>query len=202
MDLPYGEWVIFLLALATWTRKRASRRFFLMLLIAWLIGKCGEVIFPSTMPWHWHYARLVVMLVFWGWAWQRAERRVLPLFFTSFALSLETLFLVNEPGAFPYGSWLFISVLILTAWLTGKSYWGTAAAFTGSILLNQALIRFTYEGIVRYADFPDAFVWNFGVVFLAIWAGLRLFIEHRLSANGVRAYEGKAYEPTENQELL
>lgn len=197
MDLPYGEWVIFLLALATWTKKRASRRFFLMLLIAWLIGKCGEVIFPPTMPWHWHYARLVVMLVFWGWAWQRAERRILPLLFTSFALSLETLFLVNEPGAFSYGSWPFIFVLILVAWLTGKSYWGTAAAFAGSILLNQALVRFTYEGIVRYADFPDAFVWNFGVSFFAIWAGLRLFGEHLLPSNGV-----KAYEPSEEQELL
>lgn len=197
MDFPYGEWLIFFLALATWAEKRASRRFFLMLLIAWLIGKCGEVVFPSTMPWHWHFARLVVMLVFWGWAWQRAERRILPLLFTSFVLSIETLLLVNEPGVIPYGSWLLTIVLILVAWLTGKSYWGTAAAFTGSILLNQALVRFTYEGIVRYADFPDAFVWNFGVGFFAIWAGLRLIVEHLLPANGV-----KAYEPSEEQELL
>lgn len=197
MDFPYGEWVIFFLALATWAEKRASRRFFLMLLIAWLIGKWVEVVFPSTMPWHWHFARLASILVFCGWAWQRAERRILPLLFTSFVLSIETLFLVNEPGVIPYGSWLLTIVLILVAWLTGKSYWGTAAAFAGSILLNQALVRFTYEGIVRYADFPDAFVWNFGVGFFAIWAGLRLIVEHLLPANGV-----KAYEPSEEQELL
>lgn len=197
MDFPYGEWLIFFLALATWAEKRASRRFFLMLLIAWLIGKCGEEVFPSAMPWHWHFARLASILTFWGWAWQRAERRILPLLFTSFVLSIETLLLVNEPGVIPYGSWLLTIVLILVAWLTGKSYWGTAAAFTGSILLNQALVRFTYEGIVRYADFPDAFVWNFGVGFFAIWAGLRLIVEHLLPANGV-----KAYEPSEEQELL
>ena len=210
MNFPYGEWIILFLALVSWTEKKASRRFFLMLLSAWLIGKCVEVVFPLTMPWHWHFARLVVMLAFWGWAWQRAERRILPLLLTSFVLSIETLFLVNEPGVIPYGSWLFTLVLILVAWLTGKSYWGTAAAFTGSILINQALVRLTYEGIVRYADFPDPFVWNFGVGVFAILAGIKLgyryytekeretqTVEPLLPANG-----GKAYEPLEERELL
>ncbi|MGI6119250.1 MAG: hypothetical protein ACOYIB_01575 [Desulfosporosinus sp.] len=173
MDFPYGEWVIFFLALAAWAEKRASRRFFQILLIAWLIGKCAEMVFPATIPWHWHFARLTVMLVFLFWAWQRAEKRIIPLIITSFVLSMETLFLVNVPGVIPYGLWIYTLVLILVAWLTGKSYWGTAAAFTGSILLNQALVRFTYEGIVRHADFPDAFIWNFGVAFFALWAGLR-----------------------------
>ena len=173
---PYGEWIILFLALATWAEKRASRKLFCLLTIAWLIGKYFEVTYPSAMPWNWHYARLASILVFWGWALLRTERerRILPLVLTSLILSVETLFLVNEPGVIPYGSWLFTVALILVSWLTGKSYWGTAAAFAGSILLNQAFVRFTYEGIVRYADFPDAFVWNFGVGFFAIWAGLRL----------------------------
>lgn len=202
MIFPYGEWVILFLALATWVEKRASRRFFLMLTIAWLIGKGIEVVVPSTMPWHWHFARLAVMLVFWVWALQRVERRILPLLTTSFIISMETLFIVNDPGVIPYGSWLFTVVLVLVAWLTTKCYWGTAAAFTGSTLLNQALVRFTNEGIVRHADFPDAFVWNFGVGIFAVWAGLRLgwqyyierempktTAEHLLPANGVGAYE-------------
>ena len=210
MDFPYGEWVIFFLALATWAEKRASRRFFLLLLIAWLIGKWGEVVFPSTMPWHWHYARLVVMLVFWGWALKRIERRVLPLLITSFVLSVETLFLVNEPGVIPHESWIFAIVLVFVARLTTNSYWGTAATFTGSLLLNQIFVRFTYEGIVSRADFPDPFIWNFGVGLFTIWAGLRLgwlyyfkresktrIGEHLLSANGE-----KVYEPAEEQELL
>lgn len=188
MDLPYGEWVIFFLALATWAEKRASRRFFQLLLIAWLIGKCGEVVFPSTMPWHWHFARLAVMLAFWGWAWQRAERRILPLIFTSIFLSLETLFLVNVPGVIPYEAWFFTAALFLVARLTADSYWGSAATFTGSLLLNQAFMRFTYEGIVRRADFPDPFIWNFGVGMFTVWAGFHL---------GWHYY--KAYEPSEEE---
>lgn len=210
MDFPYGEWVIFFLVLAAWTEKRASRRFFLMLLSAWLLGKCGEAVFPSTTPWHWHYARLAVMLAFWGWAWQRAERRILPFLFTSFVLSMETLFLVNAPGVIPYESWVYTVVLVFVARLTAHSYWGTAAAFTGSVLLNQVFRRFTYEGIVRRADFPEPFVWNFGVGLFTVWAGLRLawlyktekkretqIIEQLLPAHG-----GNASESSEEQELL
>ncbi len=174
MFFPYGELIIFFLALVTWAEKRASQRLFLRLTVVWIIGKGVEGFVPTAMPWHWHYARLAVMFVFWIWACQRAERRILPLLLTSCILSIETLFLVNQPGAFPYELWLFTIVLILTAWLTAKSYWGTAAAFVGSIILNQALVRFSYEGIIRYANLPDSFVWNFGVGFLAIWAGLRL----------------------------
>ena len=174
MFFPNGEWVIFFLTLVTWAEKRTSRRLFLMLTVVWIIGECLEGFVPTTTPWHWNFARLAVMLFFWRWAWQRAERRVLPLLLTSFTLSMETLFIVNEPGVLPYEPWLFTIVLILIGWQTAKSYWGTAAAFVGSIILNQALVRFSYEGIVRYADLPDPFVWNFGVGFLAIWAGVRL----------------------------
>ena len=201
MFFPYGEWIIFFLALVTWAEKRASQRLFLMLTVVWIMGKGLEWFIPTAMPWHWHYARLAVMFVFWRWAWQRAERRILPLFLTSLILSIETIFLVNQPGIFPYEPWLFTIVLILTAWLAAKSYWETAAAFVGSVLLNQALVRFTYEGIVRYANFPDSFIWNFGVGFLAIWAGLRLAwryhsereiekpITELIPANGAGAYE-------------
>ena len=202
MIFPYGEWAILGLALATWVEKRPSRRFFLGLTITWLIGKGLEVVLPSTMPWHWHFARLAVMLVFWIWALQRSERWISPFLVTSFILSMETLFLVNDPGIIPCGSWLFTVVLVLVAWLSAKSYWGTAAAFTGSILLNQALVRFTNEGIVRHADFPDAFVWNFGVGIFVVGAALRLgwqyyikrdmpkaTVEQLLPANGVGTYE-------------
>lgn len=209
MFFPYGEWIIFFLTLVTWAEKRASQRLFLMLTVVWIIGEWLEGFVPSTMPWHWHFARLAVMLVFWVWALQRAERRILPLLFTSFIISMETLFIVNDPGVIPYGSWLFTVVVVIAAWLIAQSYWGTAAAFTGSILLNQALVRFTNEGIVRHADFPDAFVWNFGVGIFAVWAGLRLgwqycierkmqktTAEHLLPANG-----GGAYEHSEEREL-
>jgi len=190
LELPYGEWIIFSLALVTYIQKRASRRLFQLLLVAWLMGKIVEIVFPWTLPWHWHFARLMVMLAFWGWAWERDERRILPLLYTTFVLSLETLFLVNQPGVIPYESWIFMVVLFIVARLTAHSYWGTAAAFTGSILLNQVFMRFTYEGIMRRADFPDPFIWNSGVGLLTVWAGLRL---------GWFYY--KSYEHLEEQEL-
>jgi len=177
---PYGEWVIFFLGITTWIEKRASRRFFLILAIAWLIGKGIELVFPSTMPWSWHFARLAVSLVVLVCALQRAKRRIVPLLVTTFIQSMETLFLVNDPGVIPYGAWLFTGVLVVAAWLTAKCYWGTVAAFTGSVLVNQALVRFTNEGIVRHTDFPDAFVWNFGVILFAVWAGLRAGWQHWL----------------------
>lgn len=173
MVFPYGEWIILFLTLETWVEKRASRRFFLMLTMAWLIGKWLEFVFPATTPWQWNYARLSVMLVFWVWALQRAEERMIPLFFTSALVLMETLFQVNEPGIFPHGSWVFPLILTLAAWLTTKSFWGTAAALVGSLLLNQLFVRFTYDGIVRHAVLPNELVWNLGVAFLAIWAGLR-----------------------------
>lgn len=174
MLFPFGEWVILFLTLETWVEKRRSRRFFLRLTIAWLIGKSLELIVPASMPWHWHFARLSVMLVFWEWAITRAEQRLLPLFLTSLVVGLETLFQVNEPGVLPYGSWIFLFILVIVAWLSAKSFWGTAAALSGSLLLNQAFVRFTYDGIIRYADLPDEFVWNFGIAFFTLWAGFRL----------------------------
>lgn len=172
MLFPYGEWVILFLTLLAWAEKRASRHFFLMLTFAWLIGKCAELYFALTLPWHWHFARLAVIFVFWLWSLPRAERRCLPLFFTCLIIGAETLLFVNEPGVFPFGEWLFAIALVLVAWLSAKSFWGTAAALAGSVLLNQAFVRFTYDGIIRYIDLPNEFTWNFGVGFFSAWAAL------------------------------
>ena len=81
-------------------------------------------------------------------------------------------------------------MLFLVAWLTAKSFWATAVACVVGVLLNQALVRFTYEGIVRYADLPDPFMWNFGVGVFAVWAGLRLgwqyYTEREISNSTVK----------------
>lgn len=193
MIFPYGEWVILFLALVTWVEKRASSRFFLMLAFTWLIGKVAETVFPSSMPWHWHFARLAVMLFLWIWALQRTERKIIPFIFTSFFLSIETLFMVNDPGVIPFGQWPFMVALLIVARLTAKSYWGVVAAFTGGLLFNQIFVRFTYEGIVRHMDFPDAFVWNFGVGAFVIWAALR---------QGWEYYLARARQKEEPEQLL
>lgn len=208
MIFPYGEWVLLFLTLLTWTEKRDSRRFFLILTIAWLLGKGAEIGLAVTVPWHWNLARLAVMMVFWVWALQRTKRRFIPLFFTTIIVGAETLFVVNEPGVFPYVSWLFAVVLISVAWLTTKSYWGTAAALTGSALLNLAFVRFTYDGIIRYVDLPSEFVWNLGVGLFTVWSGLGLvrqfFTERKLQAADVEfgpSNSGGNYEQLEERKL-
>ena len=174
MFFPSAELVIFFLTFVLWAERNAARGFFLLLTIAWLIGDCLENFLRPSLIWHWHLARLAVMAVFWFWAWLRAERRVFPLFSASLTVIIETLFRVNEPGAFPFEPWVFTLVLILVCWLTAKSYWGTAAAFVGSLLINQAFVRFAFNGLVNYMDLPEGFIWNFGVGFLTLAAGLSL----------------------------
>ncbi|SHI01324.1 hypothetical protein [Desulfosporosinus lacus] len=208
MLFPYGEWVILFLTLLTWAEKKASRRFFLLLTIAWLIGKWVEISLAVTMPWHWHFARLAVMLVFWVWSMRQAERWLLPLFFTSLIVGVETLFFVNEPGVFPYGEWMFAIALVLVAWLSAKSFWGTAAALTGSALLNQAFVRFTYDGIIRYIGLPNEFTWNFGVGLFTAWAALALGWQYyaerelrRTEADLIPSKSSGTYEPSEESKF-
>jgi len=208
MLFPYGEWVILFLTLLAWAEKRASRNFFLILTIAWLLGKWVEVFFAGTLPWHWHFARLAVMIVFWAWSLRLAERRFLPLLFTCLIVCIETLFFVNEPGVFPYGEWFFAIVLVLVAWFSTKSYWGTAAALSGSALLNQAFVRFTYDGIIRYINLPNEFTWNFGVGLFTAWAtlalGWRFYTERKLQRTDAELVPSKSLgtcEPLEEREL-
>lgn len=208
MLFPYGEWVILFLTLEAWVEKRASQRFFLSLSMTWLIGKWLELMVPVTIPWHWHFARLSVMLFFWGWALKRAEKRMFPLLVTSLIVGMETLFQVNEPGVLPYGPWIFLLIIVLVAWLTGKTFWGTAAALSGSLLINQAFVRFTYDGIVSYADLPEELVWNFGVCFFALWASLCLARQYyternleKVTAHKLSSNNGVSCEPLEEREL-
>ncbi|AFQ43144.1 hypothetical protein [Desulfosporosinus meridiei] len=172
MPFPFGEWVILFLTLIAWAEKRTTRCFFSLLTIAWLLGKWAETYLLVNMPWRWQLSRLAVMMVFWVWAFRRAERRFLPLFFASLVAFVQTLFFVNEPGVFPFGEWFFAIAMVLVAWLSAKSFWGTAAALTGGSLLNQVFVRFTYDGIMRFANLPDDFTWNLGVGLFSTWTAL------------------------------
>lgn len=174
MTFPYGEWILLFLTLLTWLEKKDSRKFFQILTVAWFVGKGLEMAFVYTMPWHWNFSRIAVMVVFWLWAIKRSEKRFWPLLITCLVLCAETLFKVNEPGIFPCVSWLFAGISVLVAWLTANSFWGAAAALTGSALINLVFIRFTYDGIIGYMDFPTDFIWNFGVGLFSVWSGLIL----------------------------
>ena len=174
MDFPYGEWIILFITMAAWLEKHASRRFFMRLSLLWGLGKSLEMLQAPTGVWHWHYARLAVMLYLAVYAWQRAEKKIWPLTLTCAALIFETLFLVNDPGVLPHAPWLFAAALAVLAWSAAKSYWGTMLAMVGSVLLDQGVERFVYDGVLRPVDLPDNFIWNFGVFFFISWGLLRL----------------------------
>lgn len=173
MDFPYGEGLIFGLAFLVGSKKRSTRRLFLLLLLAWLTGKAAELAFPAVGSWHWHYGRLLVMLVFGVWAWRRAEKVGWSLLIVVSVLCAETLFVVNLPGVIPFEMVFFMFLPILLAWLTTRSFWGAAAVLSLAFLLNQVFRRFAYEGILGYVEFPESFVWHAGVSFLLLWSGLR-----------------------------
>lgn len=166
--LPYGEWIIFSLAFGFWAEKIPGKRMLISLAGAWMGGRVLELLFAPYYPWNWHYARLAVILVCWLWAWHQAKRRVLPLVLVMLALISQDLFLVNEPGIFLADKWLFAGVIVLAAFISAHEYWEVAAAISGGLLINQLLSVFFLDGIVKFADLPDDFTWNFWVAFLAM----------------------------------
>jgi hypothetical protein len=168
LEFPYGEGIIFLLTLITWAQRHFLTRLYSMLSLAWLTGRFVDSLIIGEVSWHVNYARMAVILVFWLWAWRKAEGCVLAFIVTLLSLVLLDLFLVNEPGILLYDKWISAGLCFLVAWLAAGSYWGMAAAATGSVLINQGLIMFFFGGIVSHVNLPDAFIWNFGVGVLTL----------------------------------
>lgn len=174
MIFPFGEVIILLLTIVTWSEKGPYRTLLFSLLVAWIVGKGFEGLFPTQEPWDWHYARLLTLIVFFIIAFRRSERRALPLIVGCFAISIETLFLLNEPGVFLYDTWIATFALFLICSLTARSFWGSASAFAGSVLFSQLFNRVTYDGLMKHVDLPSPEVWNLGVILFAAWACLGL----------------------------
>lgn len=168
MLFPYGEWSVLALGLVAWAEKLPVRRLVYLLGAAWFVGKTVEVFFPAVSPWHWHYGRIAVILVFWFFAWHKAKWQVLPLMLTLTGLFTVDLFLLNKPGIIPYEEWLLPLLLLLIAGFSSLSFWGMAAAFSGAILINQGMVIFFYGGITTHAELPEPFLWHFGTVALVL----------------------------------
>ncbi|MHB8124178.1 MAG: hypothetical protein ACYDEJ_00820 [Desulfitobacteriaceae bacterium] len=183
MELPYGEWTIFLLGLVTWAQRHPTRHLYISLSFAWIVGRIVDSLMIGEVTWHLNYARLAVILVFWWWAWRKAERCLSAFLLTLLSLVLLDLFLVNEPGILLYDKWFFAGLCFLIAWLAAESYWGMAAAVAGSIFINQGIVPFVFGGIVSYVDLPDAFLWNFGVLTLTLLGFIRIG-RHKIEIRG------------------
>lgn len=173
MEFPYGEGIILVLTLVTWAQKHPSARLYLLLSLAWLIGRIVDSLIIGEVAWHINYARMAVILVFWLWAWRKAKGCVSALILTLLSLVLLDLFLVNEPGILLYEKWVFVGLSLAVSWLTAASYWGMAAAAAGSVLINQGLIMFFFGGIVSHMNLPDTFIWNLGVAALTLLGFIR-----------------------------
>ncbi|MDD2234004.1 MAG: hypothetical protein PHZ11_04205 [Desulfitobacteriaceae bacterium] len=173
MQFPYGEGVIFLLTMITWAQRHPSARLFILLSLAWLIGRIVDSLIIGEVVWQINYARLAVILVFWFWARRKAEGCVLAFSLSLLSLVLMDLFLVNEPGILLFEKWISAGLCFVVARLAAATYWEMAAAVAGSMLINQGLIMFFFGGIVSYVAIPDGFLWNFGVLALTLQGLIR-----------------------------
>jgi hypothetical protein len=181
--LPLGEWLLFslsFLALIEWRMFHFDKRL-RILPVLWILGWLLENSILSPQTWHWHTSRIFVLIGFVLIAWKNTpERRAMPLLLTALTFLGEDLFLVNEPGIFPYDQWIFALILMCIAFLSAQSVWGVAFALSAGMLLNVGFSVFLFDGIVRHLDFPDPFLWHFSIaVFVGIGAFKQAFSYYR-----------------------
>jgi hypothetical protein len=175
MVFPLGEWLLFSLGIMSYMEWHFLHleRHLKILPLAWIFGWIVENIFLQHGLWHWHFSRLFVILCFLGIAWMRTpNRKLLPIFLVGFTLLGVDLFLVNEPGIFPYDQWVFASLLMCIAYFSARNLWEMALGIAGGMLLNLGFSVFLFGGIVRHFDLPDPFLWHFGIAALTGIAGL------------------------------
>ncbi|MDR3289506.1 MAG: hypothetical protein LBT22_08775 [Peptococcaceae bacterium] len=163
MVLPIGEFILFSAALIGWTEQSGYRHRLYGLLLAWIGGSVLEGLFLPSVIWHWNWARLAVMLLFWLWVRRQAHRRFLPLLLTGTALIVQDIFLLNEPGVIAGDQLIFSLAAVLVASLTAGGYWEMLAAVAGAWFFNQLAIGLIYIGtdVINYTEIPDAFAWHF-----------------------------------------
>lgn len=182
MIFPLGESLIFSLGLYALIHGSAqrTRQFWKGVWIVWLVGYLLERFIPWNGSYHWYFSRVLVLAFFTGVAWKNIKgRKILPSLITAFALAAQNLFALNEPGIIKGDQWIFGAIVLLTAVITTRDFWGMGFALMGGLLLDLGITVFLFHGIVRHYDLPNPFFWNLSVAFLVTVAGLRTLWKKR-----------------------
>lgn len=171
MIFPIGEYLVFSMGLLAVFEKlpNPSKRVWICLSGAWLVGRLLEMVFPwsSTRIYHYHFGQILVLVTLAAMAWQYTPgRKILPAVTTSFALVGQNLLILNEPAMFLGEQWFFGGIVLLVSFLSTIDFWGMALALSGGILLDLGISVLLFQGVVRYYELPDPFYWHLSIAFL------------------------------------
>lgn len=192
MIFPIGEYLIFSMGLlAVFNRlSQPSKRVWISLSGAWLIGRVLESNFPwsSTMIYHYRFSQIFVLAALAAMAWKYTPgRKTWPVVLTSFALAGQNLLVLNEPAMFRGEQWFFGGIVLLVSFLSTTDLWGMALALAGGILLDLGISIFLFQGVVRYYELPDPFYWHLCIAFLTTVSAVKALsvLRYRRSAGNL-----------------
>ena len=171
MIFPIGEWLLFSIGILAWLDE-AIPKSLRILPLSWLGGWIFEYFFSFSSTWNWFFPRIFVLLIIGEIAWRNlSERRIIPMFLAGGILVIQDLFLLNEPGIFPYDQWFFAFLFVLIAYLSSTNLWGMVLGITGGLMWSSFATMFLFNGVVNYYEFPNNFLWHYS---FAVVGGLSL----------------------------
>lgn len=181
MVFPIGEWLLLSIGFLAWAEEPLFRidRGLRILPLAWALGWIVEQSIMFSPPWDWHFPRIFVLITLTVLAWQRTgeKRRFSGILLASICLVAQDLFLLNEPGIFAHDQWLFAIIFVAVAFFSTHSLWNMVLALSGGLLLSMAFTVFLFDGVVRYYNLPNTFLWHFSIGATLSIAALRLVLK-------------------------
>lgn len=176
MVFPIGEWLLLSIGFLAWAECPFFRidRSLRVIPLAWVLGWIVEQSVTFSTTWDWHFPRVFVLIAVTIIAWKKTDgRKLLGILLTGICLLAQDLFVVNEPGIFAYDRWLFAVIFVAVAFFSTHSLWNMALALSGGMLLSMVFTVFLFDGVVRYYNLPNSFLWHFSIGACIIIVALR-----------------------------
>lgn len=176
MVFPIGEWLLLSIGFLAWAEwpffhiDRSLR----VIPLAWVLGWVVEYSVTFSTTWDWHFPRVFTLIAVTVIAWRKIEeRKSLGILLTGICLLAQDLFVLNEPGIFAYDRWLFAVIFVSVAFFSTHSLWNMALTLSGGMLLSMAFTVFLFDGVVRYYNLPNPFLWHFSIGAMIVIATLK-----------------------------